>query len=365
MTTALGPRRAAALGTARPAAPRPRRVPSAALGAALTVALVLTLVAALAIGSVDVPIRDVLGVVARRLGLGEHDVSVLHDRIVWQLRMPRVLGAAATGAALAVVGAVLQSLTRNDLADPYLLGISSGATVGAVSVIVLGVSVGGLLATTMLTVGAFLGAVGALVLVLLLAAGPDGDLPPARTVLAGIAVGQVCTAAVSFIVIIQGDYDAARRVLSWTLGSLAGVRWDSAILLVVVATVACLAVLALASDLDAFAFGAEAASSLGVAVARTRWILLAGTAVVVACLVAYTGAIGFIGLVVPHVVRLLAGPAHGRLLPLSALTGAVLLVWADTAARSLLDGQEIPIGVLTAVLGAPVFAVLLRREHSR
>lgn len=364
MTTALRPRRPLGAGTAGPAATRHGRR-GRGLALLLSTVLLLTLVAALAIGSVDVPVRDVLAVVARRLGFGDPDVTLLHDRIVWQLRMPRVLGAAATGAALAVVGAVLQSLTRNDLADPYLLGISSGATVGAVSVIVLGVTVGGLLGTSMLTLGAFAGAVTALVLVLLLAAGRDGDLPPARTVLAGVAVGQVCAAAVSFIVIMKGDYDAARRVLSWTLGSLAGVRWDSAVLLLVVAVVACVAVLAFASDLDAFAFGADAASSLGVAVTRTRWILLTGTAVVVACLVAYTGAIGFVGLVVPHVVRFLVGPAHSRLLPLTALTGAVLLVWADTAARSLVDGQEIPIGVLTAVLGAPVFAVLLRREHTR
>lgn len=352
MLKTVAPRRASGLG-------------AVGLGVALVVALGVTLALGLAIGSVSIPVTTVLEVVARRCGMGGLDVSVLDDQIVWQLRMPRVLGAAATGAALAIVGAVLQSLTRNDLADPYLLGISSGAAVGAVCVLVLGVSVGGLIATTMLTVGAFVGAIAALCTVLLLAAGRAGDLPPARTVLAGVAVAQVCAAFTSFVVIMSGDHDAARRVLSWTMGSLAGLRWESSILLIVVAVVTTIGILAFATDLDAFAFGEAAANSLGVSVTRLRWILLTGTAIVTASLVAYTGAIGFVGLVVPHVVRLVVGPAHRLLLPLSALTGAILLVWADTAARSLIDGQEIPIGVLTAVLGAPVFAFLLRREHGR
>lgn len=287
---------------------------------------------------------------------------MIDDRIVWQLRMPRVVGAAATGAGLALAGAVLQSLTRNDLADPYLLGISGGATVGAVSVIVLGTSVAGLVGGAALGAGAFVGAMVALALVLALATDRTGDLPPAQTVLAGVAIGQICAAYTSFVVMMSGDHDAARRVLAWTMGSLAGVRWHSAVVLLIVAVAALLVILALAADLDAFAFGDASASSLGVAIRRVRWLLMVGTALLTACLVAYTGAIGFVGLVVPHVVRLVCGPLHRRLLPLSALTGAILMIWADTAARSLIDGQEIPIGVVTAVLGAPVFAYLLRRE---
>ncbi|MEV5000308.1 FecCD family ABC transporter permease [Nocardioides sp. LML1-1-1.1] len=331
------------------------------LGAVLTVLLAAAVVVAVGIGSVHVPVTDVLDVVLRRFGAAV-DASVVDDRIVWQLRMPRVLGAAATGAGLAIAGAVLQSLTRNDLADPYLLGISGGATVGAVSVIVLGVGVAGLAGGAALGAGAFLGALVALVLVLVLATGRGGDLPPARTVLAGVAVGQICAAYTSFVVMTSGERDAARRVLAWTMGSLAGVRWHSAVVLLVVVLLATVLVLAFAADLDAFAFGDASASSLGVPVERVRWILLVGTALLTACLVAYTGAIGFVGLVVPHVVRLVCGPLHRRLLPLSALAGAILMVGADTVARSLVDGQEIPIGVVTAVLGAPVFAWLLRRE---
>lgn len=340
-----------------------RRTPGGLVsGALLTVALLVSVVVAVGVGSVHVPVGDVLAVVLRRLGAGIDGVSVIDDRIVWQLRMPRIVGAAATGAGLAIAGAVLQSLTRNDLADPYLLGISGGATVGAVSVLVLGAGVAGMAGGAALSAGAFVGALLALALVLGLSTGRSGDLPPARTVLAGVAIGQICGACTSFVVMMSGDRDSARRVLAWTMGSLAGLRWTSALVLIAVALVALLVIVACAADLDAFAFGDSSASSLGVSIRRIRWLLMVGTALLTACLVAHTGAIGFVGLVVPHVVRLVCGPLHRRLLPLSALAGAVLMIWADTAARSLVEGQEIPIGVVTAVLGAPVFAFLLRRE---
>lgn len=327
--------------------------------------LLMAMVHALGTGAVAVPTDDVLEVIARRMRLGDFEVTLLHDQIVWQLRLPRVIGAAAAGSVLAVAGAVLQSLTRNDLADPYLLGISGGATTGAVTVIVLGVSVAGLAGGAAVALAAFFGALGALALVLALATGSGGDLPPARTVLAGVAVGQACAAYTSFLVIVSGDRDAARSVLSWTLGSVAGVRWGSAVFLLVVALVATVGIIAFASTLDAFAFGENAARSLGVHVQRVRWSLLLLTALVTACLVAFVGAIGFVGLVVPHMVRFVAGPGHRFLLPMAALVGAIVLVSADTLARTLVDGEEIPIGVVTGVVGAPFFAWLLRRERTR
>jgi len=330
-----------------------------------SIVLIVSMVAALGLGAVAVSPTDVVEVVARRVGLGDFDVSLLQDQIVWQLRLPRVLAAAATGAGLALVGAVLQSLTRNDLADPYLLGISSGASVGAVLVIVLGVSVAGLTGSAMLTAGAFAGAMLALLLVLVLATDRTGSLPPARTILAGVAVGQICAAYTAFVVMINGDGDSARRVLSWTLGSLAGIRWNAAVLLVIAALISVVVVMAFASALDAFAFGESAAGSLGVDVTRTRWLLMVVTALLTALLVAYTGAIGFVGLVVPHVARMFVGVRHHRLLPVSALVGASLMVWADTVARSVMSGQEIPVGVVTAAVGAPVFAYLLNRMRRR
>lgn len=326
----------------------------------LVAGLIVSMTFALGNGAVSVDPLTVLEVVVRRLGLIHGDVSVLDDRIVWDMRMPRILGAAATGAGLAMVGVVLQSVTRNDLADPYLLGISGGATVGAVLVLVLGFG-GGLAAATALTAGAFIGALSALVIVLVVAAGRSGTLTPSRTVLAGVAVGQVCAAYTSFVVIFSDQQDAAKRVLAWTLGSVAGVRWPSAVLLVAVSLIACFVLWTVSSSLDAFAFGEIAAGSLGINVQAFRWTVLVGTALVTALLVSFTGAIGFVGLVVPHVMRIFLGAGHSILLPASALGGAILLVWADTCARSILEGQELPVGIVTAALGAPVFALLLWR----
>lgn len=328
-------------------------------------ALLATMAVSLGIGDVSIPVDRVVAVVARRAGVGGVHVTLLEDQIVWQLRLPRVLGAVGVGAGLAVCGAVLQSLTRNDLADPYLLGISSGAAVGAVTVIVTGVSVAGLIGATAIGAAAFVGALGSLLLVLVLAAGRGGALPPGRTVLAGVAVAQACTAYTSFLVIANGDSDAARRVLDWTLGSMAGFRWSSALVVVAVVAVATVAVLPVAPHLDAFAFGETSARSLGISVERVRWLLMAGTALVTAVLVAYAGAVGFVGLIVPHMVRFVTGARHRWLLPTSALTGALVLVVADTVARSLFDGQEIPVSVVTGLAGAPFFAWLLRRSRAR
>ncbi|MEV7603594.1 iron chelate uptake ABC transporter family permease subunit [Kitasatospora sp. NPDC089797] len=342
----------------RPAGPG-RATAALTVGAALLLATVLL---GLAVGSQPEPLPTVIDVVLRRLGLTDPHVTLLDDQIVWQLRLPRVLGAAATGAGLAVCGAVLQTLTGNDLADPFLLGISEGAAAGAVTVIVLGVGVAGAVGTGAVATAAFAGALLAAVVVLALAGARTRSLPTARTVLAGIAVGQMCGAYTSFVVMVLGDRNAARGVMEWTLGSVAGVRWPTAVFLTAVAVVGVAVLASSARDLDAFAFGETAARSLGVHVERTRWALVATAALVTACLVAHTGVIGFVGLVVPHVVRLLCGPRHALLLPVSALVGASLLVGSDVLARSVLPDREIPVGVITAGLGAPFFGWLLWRQ---
>ncbi|MDO5628979.1 MAG: iron chelate uptake ABC transporter family permease subunit [Mobilicoccus sp.] len=333
---------------------------------ALSALLALSAITALGVGAATVPVADVIGVLARRLHLiaGEN-VTVLADRIVWQLRLPRVVAAAAVGAALALCGVVLQSLTRNELADPYLLGLSNGAAVGAVTVLVFGVGVGAATRGVAVGVGAFVGALAALALVLALATGRSGELPPSRTILAGVAVGQLAGAYTSLAIIVFGERDAARQVLTWTLGSFAGVRWPSALVLLALAVATTASVLWCARSLDAFAFGEVSARSLGVPVTTLRWTLLVGCALVTAGTVAVVGPIGFVGLTVPHIVRLLVGPGHAALLPLSALTGAVLMLAADTAARTVAGAQEIPVGVVTAAIGAPVLVWLLRRQARR
>lgn len=335
------------------------------LAAFLGTALVASALVVLGVGAVHVPVHDVIRVVARRFRLiNGSDVTVLDDRIVWQLRAPRVIGAMAVGALLAMCGAVLQTLTGNELADPYLLGISSGASVGAVLVIVVGMS-SALGQSILMAVASFAGAAGALIIVLALATGRSGELPTSRTILAGVAVGQLCAAGVSMMIMVFAESNAVRSVLSWTLGSFTGLRWGSTVTLSVVTIPAFIAGMAVCHTLDAFAFGDVSAMSLGIPVNAVRWSIMVGTALLTALCVAFVGPIGFVGLIVPHIVRFWSGPRHARLLPASALVGALLMLWSDTAARCLRPDTEIPVGVVTAVIGAPVLVILLRRQASR
>nr|WP_243886432.1 iron chelate uptake ABC transporter family permease subunit [Dermatophilus congolensis] len=319
----------------------------------------------LGIGSVPIPPTDVIDVIARRTHLihGDH-VTIFTDRIIWELRLPRIVATIAVGAALAQCGCVLQSLTGNDLADPYLLGISSGAAVGAVAAIILGWTIPGLPPAVATTVTAFIGAIAALALVLGLATGRSGALPPGRTILAGIAISQLAGAFTSFVVMIFGGYSGAREVMTWMLGSFSGIRAPHAWLITITTLLATAALITSARTLDAFAFGETSARSLGIRVEHTRWALFTGCALLTATAVATVGPIGFVGLTIPHIMRLIIGPTHRRLLPTSALAGALLLLWSDTAARALNPGQEIPIGVITAAIGAPVLVALLR-NHAR
>nr|WP_245708776.1 putative F420-0 ABC transporter permease subunit [Ruania alba] len=286
----------------------------------------------------------------------ENPLTVIRDAIVWQGRAPRLLTAASVGAGLALCGAVMQAITRNPLADPYLLGVSSGAALGAVAVLLLGVAVA-------LPLAAFAGALLALGATLSLA-GIGGRLTPGRTILAGIAVAQACAAGVSFVIFSTAQGDSYREIITWLMGSLASATWTSVAIAGSAVVAIGVVLLAYGRSLDAFAFGDTAAASLGVHVPRTRWLLLTLTALLTGALVSVSGSIGFVGLVLPHVVRLLVGARHVRLLPLAALGGAVFLVWADTGARSFFDPSEVPVGILTAAIGAPVFAWLLLRNRS-
>jgi iron complex transport system permease protein len=334
-------------------------VRTAAWAVGLAVLLAASVVTAVAIGPAGLSPADVWASVLAHLGIGEPTLSPLRDGIVWQLRMPRVLTAAAVGAGLALCGAVMQALTRNPLADPYLLGLSSGASVGAVIVIVLG-------AGLLLPFAAFVGALAALAATLALAnAAGAGGLTPTRTVLAGLAVSSVFGAVTSLVIFWSATGDSYREILNWLLGSLAGTDWWSVAIAGGAVVLIGIPLLASARTLDAFAFGDSAAAALGVHVGRSRALLLTGTALLTGALVAVSGSIGFVGLVLPHAVRLLVGSRHRALLPLSALAGAVFLVWADTGARTLFDPRELPVGILTALVGGPVFAVLMLRSRRR
>jgi iron complex transport system permease protein len=308
------------------------------------------------IGPADIRFDEVWASIGSHLGFGQSPLTVLRDGIVWELRLPRLITAAAVGAGLAICGAVMQAITRNPLADPYLLGLSSGASLGAVAVLLLGVAI-------VLPLAAFGGAVAALAATLLLASAL-GTITPTRTVLAGLAVSALASAITSLVIFWTVTGDSYREILGWLLGSLAGARWPAVAISVIALVVAGIPILLTGRVLDAFAFGDTAAASLGVNVAATRWGLLAASALLTGGMVSVSGSIGFIGLVLPHAVRLIVGPGHRALLPLTALVGAIVLVWADTLARSLFEPRELPVGIVTAILGAPVFAAILARRRS-
>ncbi|MEW2449403.1 iron ABC transporter permease [Streptomyces parvulus] len=329
----------------------------------LVVLLVVSVTAGLAIGSVQVPPGQVWGIVTHALGadFSEPDWSRARETIVLDVRAPRVLLGAVTGAGLAVVGTALQALVRNPLAEPYLLGVSSGASLGAVSVLVFGV---GFLGPLSLSAAAFAGALGALVIVYATAR-TGGRITSTRLVLSGVAVAAVLTAVLDLLLLTTDRGNEARAVLAWTLGGLGGVNWQTLWLpgLAVLTGVGVL--LVQARNLNLLLAGEEAATTMGLDVARFRARMFVLLSLVTGVLVAASGPIGFVGLILPHVVRLFVGGDHRRVLPTAALAGAVFLVWADIAARTVAAPMEIPVGVLTALCGGPFFLWLMRRDARR
>ena len=312
------------------------------------------MVLAVTFGPADIAPAEVWQTIAHHLGLPvANPVTRLRDAIIWELRLPRVLVAAGIGAGLALCGAIMQALTRNPLADPYLLGLSSGASFGAVMFLLAG-------AALLMPVGAFLGAGLAMALTLAMTR-LLGGATPSRAILAGIAVSALAAAATSFAIFWTATGDSYREILSWLMGSLSGSGWaDTGVVLAAVLLLG-LPMLLAGRALDAFAFGDTAAATLGIDVARLRWLLLGATALLTGSLVAVGGAIGFVGLIVPHVVRLGTGSRHRLLLPVAMLVGASFMIWTDTAARSLFAPRELPVGIITALLGAPIFLLVLLR----
>lgn len=307
------------------------------------------------IGDLPIPLSTTFAALTNRLGWTAIELSRIHETVIWDYRLSRALVAAFCGAGLALSGAIMQSLLRNPLAEPYVLGISAGASTGAVSVVILGIGSGAI----SLSLGAFVGAFAAFLFVALLSSGTRGGAD--RTILAGVAASQLFNAATSYVVTTSGNAQQARDVMFWLLGSFGGVRWPEFMLVSVIISAGLIACLLYAHILDAFAFGDEAAASLGVNVGRARIVLFALTALMTATIVSMVGSIGFVGLVVPHAARFLVGPLHIRLLPACAVGGAIFMVLADIASRILIPQQALPIGVVTALVGVPVFSIILYR----
>ena len=328
------------------------------------VIVVLTLTAVSVVYSVNIgsealdqkAIWDVI--VSRLEGVSSEHKAI--ETIVWGLRLPRALLAVVVGAGLSIAGCAIQTLVRNPLADPYLLGVSSGASVGATAVITFGVLSGfGLWSTS---IGALLGALAAAVAVYLVAIA-QGGLTPIRLVLSGVVLSSAFSAIASFPVFKGPDPRAAQSVLHWLLGSVSGAQWDRLPLATSVVLI-CLTLLLLSSSwLDALAWGPDAAAALGIPVGVLRQGLFVLLAVLVGVLVAVSGGIGFVGLVIPHLCRMVVGSLHRRLLPLAASVGGLFLLWVDVISRVIVAPTEMPLGVVTGLIGAPVFLIVMGRRN--
>ncbi len=336
-------------------APR-RRVPQTLVVGILVVALMVAVTVAVGVGPVRIGPLEVGRIVARRLfGVGEVRWTLLEEDIVWNLRVPRALLGVIVGGALATAGVLIQATVRNPLADPYLLGVSQGASVGAVAFIVLGI---GAFGVSSVTAASAVGAAGAFGLVYLLAtaAGTESSL---RVVLAGVAVGYAMQSVVYFLLLLADSPGETNNALFWIVGSLAAARWSMLLIPAVGMVAVLVAAISRAGALNALLLGDENAIACGVDVTRFRRQLLVAASLLTGVAVSVSGAIGFVGLVVPHGARLVVGGEHRRLLPVAALAGSLFLVLADLAARVALSQRELPIGVVTGLVGAPIFALLL------
>ncbi len=309
----------------------------------------------LSVGAARIPLAGIFDVV-----MGRADAST--EAILTQLRLPRVVLAALVGGGLALSGSAFQALLRNPLAEPYVLGISGGAAVGAVGVLVTGV---GTRFPWALSLGAFVGALGAMALVLRIALAAGGRrLDPRVLILAGVVVGAFFNAVI-LLLLSLADVESFRSAIFWMMGNLSGATWPTNGMLALYMLPAVAILLSLARPFDLLSRGEDVAFHLGVRVDRVKLLAYLVASLLVAVGVAAAGVIGFVGLIVPHAVRLLWGPGHRLLLPASFLAGAAFLLLADTMARVVVAPAELPTGVVTALVGVPLFAVLLVRRGGR
>ena len=319
-----------------------------------------TILAGIVVGSTEIAAEDALHVLSAHLGWAGTLPDPTTDRIVWRLRVPRVLLALLVGGGLSMIGVAMQTLVRNPLAEPYVLGISGGATAGA-SLFYLGFLPPVLSKAVTMPVAAFAGGLGTITIVYLVAR-TETRVSVARLLLAGVAMSALTSSITSFVTFSSPEPDALRAVLFWLLGSFSGARWEQLLAPTVVTAFGLIALTMLSRPLDAMLIGEEPAYHLGVPVEALKRGLLVLAALVTGTLVSTSGAIGFVGLIIPHAVRMVVGVSHRTLVPLSFVVGALFMVWADLAARTVLPVQELPVGVLTALCGVPFFLWLLRQR---
>lgn len=330
----------------------------------LLAALLFSLLWAVTIGSVNIKIADVYQVILYKLtGIGDaalYGQGSMSD-IVWFVRLPRLVLAIGIGMALSIAGTVMQAIVKNPLADPYVLGLSSGASLGATLAILLGV--GSFLGSGYVGMVAFAGAFLVSIAVVALA-NMGGRATSVKLILAGTALSAVCTAISNFVLyVINSSSGAVAAVARWTLGSLAGAAWDTNLLMLAVALAGTLFFWTQHRTLNLMLLGDDSAITLGTNLHRWRILYLVITSLLVGFAVYTAGIIGFVGLIIPHVIRMLFGTDHKKVIPISALLGGIFLLWADVLCRVILPGKELPIGILTAMVGAPVFIYLMVRKR--
>jgi len=334
-----------------------RRLNMALLLLAVLILPLLVIGSAALIGETSIPVDTALKAIANKLFGGTYALDPIDAGIIWNYRLTRAVVGVCCGASLAVSGVLLQALLRNALAEPYILGISSGASTGVVFVSILGFGAGAL----SLSLSAFGGALLAFGLVIALSWRAGRGV--SAIILSGIASAQLFNALTALIVARAADAEQARAIMFWLLGDLSKARWDKVVLALPITLTGIVVALCYARALDAFTFGTRSAASLGIAVPRVYGVLISVCAALTATMVSMVGVIGFVGLVIPHVARFLVGARHRRLIPVSALIGAIFMVICDVVARTIIAGSVLPIGVVTALVGAPAFAIILCRQR--
>ncbi len=329
----------------------------------LLILLILSVLLAVTFGSVRIPFRDVYGVILYQLfGIGDASVygsGKIYD-VVCFIRLPRLMLSLAVGMGLAVCGVIMQAVVKNPLAEPYTLGISSGASLGATVAILLGV--GARFGSNYVGVMAFLGAFGISVAVVALA-NIGGRATSVKLLLGGMALSSVCSSFSSFVVYFSSDNDALKNVTFWLMGSFAGASWENITVVLPIVFLALLFFWSQYRNLNLMLLGDEAAITLGTDLHRLRQVYLLVSAAVVGFVVYSSGTIGFVGLIIPHLVRMVFGTDHKKILPICALIGAIFLIWADVLCRIILPGMELPVGLLTSIIGAPCFIYLMVRKR--
>jgi len=330
----------------------------------LIIAITVAIIFSASIGAAKISFFDSAKVILSRIPFLNR-IDVLSDynlpdaTIILNIRLPRIILSVIVGMALATAGVIFQSMFKNPMADPYIIGVSSGAALGATVSIVLRLGTG-VLGVSSTSAFAFFGAIGATAIVYRIARS-KGKVGVYNLLLSGLAIGSLLSAGTSFLMLI-GEHDMG-KIIFWMLGSLSTSSWEKVIIAAPLTIILILVTLLFTRDLNLFLMGEERAAQLGLEVERTKIILLILGSFIASAAVSVSGLISFIGLITPHLVRLITGPNHKVLLPTSALTGGLILLLSDTLARVAIAPRELPVGVITAILGAPFFIYLLRRRY--